>query len=334
MRIVILGGTGFLGKKLTLALLKQGQLTDSQGQSKRISKIVVFDKQLSLLADDRLESITGDMSSKSSLAKLILPETDIIIHLAAIVSAEAEQNFDLGMQVNLLATQSLLEICRELPRPPKFLFASSVAVFGGVLPELIQDDTAPNPQSSYGTQKAICELLINDYSRRGFIEGLSLRFPTIVVRPGKANAASSSFASSIIREPLQGQSAICPVTADSRLWILSPRKAIEAVGKALLLPGEQLGDNRILSLPGISVSVQDMLDSLTRLAGEAIGRRIHWQHDPFIQNIVGSWPSQFNAKRALGLGFEPDASIQEIIQNFIEDDLEIASATSVSSGSS
>ncbi|MCA9835558.1 MAG: SDR family oxidoreductase [Trueperaceae bacterium] len=317
MRVVILGGAGFLGQKLTKALLEKG---DIKGQA--ISKLLVFDRfEANLEADERLEQITGDISQPTTLEKLILPDTDVIIHLAAIVSGEAEQNFDLGMQINLHATEALLEVCRKLNKPPQFLFASSIAVFGGDMPEIIEDNTAPTPQSSYGAQKAICELLINDYSRKGFIDGIILRFPTIVVRPGKPNAATSTFASSIIREPLQGQEAICPVTGDTKLWILSPRQAIRSAVKALDMDTDLLGSHRTLSLPGITVSVQDMVTSLEEISGKAVVDRIVWQHSHFIQQIVGSWPSRFTARRALELGFEPDASMTEIIQNFIEDDL-------------
>ncbi len=322
MRVVILGAAGFLGKKLAKALLAKGTIKDGLGQTKDIKKLVAFDKfKADLETDDRLELVTGDVTDQATLEQLILPETDVIIHLAAIVSGEAEQNFDLGMQVNLHATQTLLEICRNLSKAPKFLFASSVAVFGGDMPEVIQDNTAATPQSSYGAQKAICELLINDYSRKGFIDALVLRFPTIVVRPGKPNAATSTFASSIIREPLQGQKALCPVSGDTRLWILSPRQAIRTAVKALDMDSSSLGSNRTLSLPGITVSVQEMVASLESIAGKEVANRIEWQSDPFIQKIVGSWPSRFTAHRALELGFEPDASMNEIIQNFIEDDL-------------
>ena len=321
MRVVLLGGAGFLGQKLAKALLQKGQL-DYQEQSRKIEKLVVFDKfQVNFSDDKRLEFITGDITDKSTLENLILPHTDVIIHLAAIVSGQAEKDFDLGMQVNLLATQALLETCRKLPKPPRFLFASSIAVFGGDVPEVIEDSTAPVPQSSYGTQKAITELLINDYSRRSFIDGVTLRFPTIVVRPGKPNAATSTFASSIIREPLQGEKAVCPVTPDTRLWILSPRQAIRSAIKALEIDSSSLGMNRTLSLPGITVSVQEMVDALEAIVGQEVVRRIDWKPDPFIQNIVGSWPSRFRPQRALELGFEPDTSMTEIIQKYINDDM-------------
>ena len=272
MRVVLLGGAGFLGQKLIKSLLQKGQL-EYQGETRAIEKLVVFDKfQVDFPDDKRLEFIIGDITDTSTLETLVLPNTDVIIHFAAIVSGQAEKDFDLGMQVNLLATQALLETCRKLSKPPRFLFASSIAVFGGDMPEVIEDATAPIPQSSYGTQKAITELLINDYSRKGFIDGITLRFPTIVVRPGKPNAATSTFASSIIREPLQGERAICPVSPETKLWILSPRQAVRSSLKALELNGSSLGKNRTLSLPGITVSVQEMVDALEAIAGQEVVR--------------------------------------------------------------
>ncbi len=321
MRVVLLGGAGFLGQKLIKALLQKGQL-EFDGETRAIEKLTVFDTfQATLPKDERLAFFTGDITDTSTLETLILPHTDVIIHFAAIVSGQAEKDFDLGMQVNLLATQALLEVCRKLSKPPRFLFASSIAVFGGDMPDVIEDATAPIPQSSYGTQKAIIELLINDYSRKRFIDGTTLRFPTIVVRPGKPNAATSTFASSIIREPLQGERAICPVTAETQLWILSPRQAIRSAIKALELDRSRPGKNRILSLPGITVSVKEMVGALEEVAGLDVAQRIEWKPDSFIQSIVGSWPSRFNPKRALELGFESDRSMNEIIQTFIEDDM-------------
>lgn len=322
MRVAILGGAGFLGKKLALALLERGYLVSNDGSRKDISKLILFDKVAASLADDsRLETITGEITNPSDIRSLLAQKPDVIFHLAAVVSGEAEENFELGMKVNLQATQTILETCRTTGFSPRLLFSSSVAVFGGDMPPIIQDDTAPFPQSSYGTQKAICELLINDYSRRGFIDGRVLRLPTIVVRPGKPNRATSSFASSIIREPLQGKEAVCPVSKDTKLWIMSPRKAIESFIHAAELPANAFGKHRTVSLPGLTVSVQEMIRSLEVIAGREVVNRIAWQPDAFIQRIVGSWPSAFAPKRAEALGFKADNSMKEIIQAFIDDDL-------------
>lgn len=323
MHVVILGGAGFLGKRLALALLTRGYLRASDGNQKSISKLTLFDKVVPspLIDDSRLETITGEITDVNDIHSLLNQKPDVIFHLAAVVSGEAEENFELGMNVNLQATQNILEVCRELAFSPKFLFSSSVAVFGGEMPSVIQDDTAPFPQSSYGTQKAICELLINDYSRRGFIDGRVLRLPTIVVRPGKPNRATSSFASSIIREPLQGKEAVCPVSKDTKLWIMSPRKAIGNFIHAAELSADAFGKHRIVSLPGLTVSVEDMMETLEAVAGQETVKRISWQPDALIQRIVGSWPSAFAPERATALGFKADDSMTQIIQAFIDDDL-------------
>jgi D-erythronate 2-dehydrogenase len=325
MKVIILGGAGFLGKKLALALLERGYLTHN-GSRVDISKLIVFDKVEPLPplpSDSRLEIVTGDMTNVQTIQSLFGQNPDVIFHLAAIVSGEAEENFDLGMKVNLQATRDILEVCRGLRPPPRFLFSSSVAVFGGDMPDIIQDDSAPFPQSSYGTQKALGELLINDYSRRGFVDGRVLRLPTIVVRPGKPNRATSSFASSIIREPLQGNVAVCPVSPDTKLWIMSPRRATESFIYAAELPADVFGKHRTVSLPGLTVSVREMIDSLGAIAGQETVSRILWQADSFIQTIVGSWPSAFAPYRALALGFQADSSMTQIIQAFLEDDVSL-----------
>lgn len=317
MQIVITGGAGFLGQQLARRLLAQGQI-----MGRPIQKLLVFDTSpAQLVADPRLELVRGDITDPHTIRALVTDETGLIFHLAAVVSGEAEQNFELGMQVNLLATLNLLERCRQLGHRPRLVFASSVAVFGGDLPPMIEDGTALNPQSSYGTQKAVGELLVNDYSRKNFVDGRVLRLPTIVVRPGKPNKAASTFASSIIREPLQGQSAVCPVAPATRMWIQSPRRAVANLLHAAELSPEAWGNSRVVALPGLSVSIREMVDSLQEIAGEEVVRRIGWQPDPFIEKIVGGWPVHFAPQRALALGFEADRSMGEIIRTFIEDEL-------------
>jgi nucleoside-diphosphate-sugar epimerase len=323
MRIIIFGGAGFLGKKLALKLLEKGKISAGGKPAEPIKQITVFDRALAtgLPDDPRLEILAGDICDEAAIRALLSQPVDVIFHLAAIVSGEAEKNFELGMNVNLHASLQLLELCRELNRHPVLVFASSCAIFGGELSETIRDDTAPTPQSSYGTQKAIVDLLLNDYSRRRFIDGRALRLPTIVVRPGKPNAATSSFASSIIREPLQGQRASCPVSGDTKVWLLSPRRVTDNFIHAAELPAEKLGRNRNINLPGITVTVNEMVDSLKEVGGADKAELIDWEPDAFIQSIVLTWPPQFITERALELGFQRDNSVREIIESFIKDEL-------------
>ncbi|HMQ91370.1 MAG TPA: SDR family oxidoreductase [Flavilitoribacter sp.] len=323
MRIIIFGGAGFLGKKLARELLKRGELSVDGQAPRKIRRLALFDnvEAVGLPADPRLEVVVGDIRDQTRVRSVLEDPVDVIFHLAAVVSGEAEKNFDLGMAVNLHATLQLLELCRNLPTRPVLVFASSCAVFGGELSETISDYTAPMPRSSYGTQKAVADLLISDFSRRGFVDGRCLRLPTIVVRPGKPNAATSSFASSIIREPLQKQRAVCPVAPDTKVWILSPKQVIENFIHAAQLPAAALGANRIINLPGITLSVAEMVSALEAVAGPETRALIDWVPDPFIQSIVMTWPPYFNPTRALELGFLRDESMREIIEAFMEEEL-------------
>jgi D-erythronate 2-dehydrogenase len=319
MRIVITGGCGFLGRRLALLLLEQD----------RVDQLVLFDNAPSALPlpdDKRLGVVTGDIADRATVAKLIAPGTDAVFHLAAIVSGQAEADTDLGYRVNLDGTRAVLDACRALGSKPRMVFASSLAVYGGALPPAVGDDTALTPQSSYGTQKAIGELLVNDYSRKGFVDGRALRLPTVVVRPGLPNRAASTFASSMIREPLTGKDAVCPVSPDTVMALASPRRVVASLAHALDIAGDALGQNRTLQLPGYSVSVGEMAEALCRAAGESAYKRIAWRPDATIQAIVGSWPRELNAPRAKALGFQPDTGIDEAIQFFIEDDLAMQKA--------
>jgi nucleoside-diphosphate-sugar epimerase len=285
---------------------------------------VLFDNAgpaLPLPEDRRVRLVTGDIADRGTVARLIAPGTDAVFHLAAIVSGEAEANTDLGYRVNLDGTRAVLDACRALGTAPKLVFASSLAVYGGALPPLVGEDTPLSPQSSYGAQKAIGELLVNDYSRKGFVDGRAVRLPTVVVRPGLPNRAASTFASSMIREPLCGQDAVCPVSPETVMALASPRRIVTGLVQALDLPGDKLGTNRSLQLPGFSVSVGEMAAALRRVGGDAAHARIRWQPDPLIQAIVGSWPQSLASPRAEALGFASDAGIDEVVQAFIEDDL-------------
>jgi nucleoside-diphosphate-sugar epimerase len=318
MRIVITGGCGFLGRRVAMRLLDQGSALGP------VDELVLFDNAppaLPLPQDKRLRVVTGDIADRATVAALIAPGTDAVFHLAAIVSGQAEADTDLGYRVNLDGTRAVLDACRALGSAPRLVFASSLAVYGGALPPLVGDDTALTPQSSYGTQKAIGELLVNDYSRKGFVDGRALRLPTVVVRPGLPNRAASTFASSMIREPLTGRDAVCPVSPDTVMALASPRRIVAGLVHALGLPGEAFGTSRSMQLPGFSVSVGEMAAALRRAGGDSALARLSWAQDAQIQAIVGSWPQTLAAPRAEALGFGRDRDIDEVVQAFIEDDL-------------
>lgn len=323
MQVVITGGAGMLGKKLARELLKRGSLAGADGNPAKIDRLVLMDiaEAPDLPKDPRVSFVAGQVHDAGLMKQLIAGDTASVFHFAAVVSAGAEADFALGYRVNLDGTRSVLEACRALGRPPRVVFTSSVAVYGGDLPPVIGDEQPLTPQTSYGAHKAMGELLVNDFTRKGFIDGRSLRLPTIVVRPGKPNLAASTFASSIIREPLQGQDAICPVKPDSMMPLLSPRRTVAAFIRAHDLPAAAWGVNRALMLPSLDVSVTEMAHALKRVAGAEAYARIKWQIDPRIQKIVEGWPGRLNSKRARAMGFESDASVDAIIQAFIEDDL-------------
>jgi nucleoside-diphosphate-sugar epimerase len=318
MRIVITGGCGFLGRRVAIRLLEESSAVGP------VDELILFDNAppaLPLPEDRHIKLVTGDIADRDIVGALIAPGTDAVFHLAAIVSGQAEAETDLGYRVNLDGTRAVLDACRALGTCPRLVFASSLAVYGGVLPPAVGDDTALTPQSSYGTQKALGELLVNDYSRKGFVDGRALRLPTVVVRPGRPNRAASTFASSIIREPLSGQSAVCPVAADTVMALASPRAVVAGLVHGLGISGEEFGVSRSLQLPGFSVSVGEMAAALRRAAGADAYARIAWEPDPQIQAIVGGWPQALATPRAEAMGFVPDKDIDAVIAAFIEDDL-------------
>jgi D-erythronate 2-dehydrogenase len=315
MRIVITGGCGFLGTRLALRLLER----------RDVSELILFDSAASALPlpeDKRLRLITGDIADRAAVQGVIAAGTASVFHLAAVVSGQAEADTELGYRVNVDGIRGVLDACRALVTCPRVVFASSLAVYGGELPPAVGDDTLLTPQTSYGTQKAIGELLVNDYSRKGFIDGRAVRLPTVVVRPGLPNRAASTFASSIIREPLSGREAICPVSPDTVMALASPRRIVEGLLLAHDLPADAIGANHSLQLPGFSVAVGEMAAAVRRAAGEAAYARIRWQPDPQIQQIISGWPQALLAARAEALGFAADNGIDEVVQAFIEDDLE------------
>ena len=321
MKVLITGGAGFLGQRLARELLSRGSLKDPRGASQAITELVLLDVvRAGDFGDSRVRAEVGDIAERSVLERVIDNQTTEIFHLAAIVSGQAEADFELGMRINLDASRLLLETCWQRGHRPRVVFTSSVAVYGGELPEIVQNDTALNPQSSYGAQKAIAELLLNDYARRGFVDGRVLRLPTISVRPGRPNAAASSFASGIIREPLNGEAAVCPVAGSTRLWLLSPRKAIESLITGLELDAAALGNQRVLNLPGISVSVDEMIAALREVAGDAVANRIVREPDARVEKIVGSWPGRWDTSRAERLGLSGERSFADVIRSYIADE--------------
>lgn len=321
MKVVVTGGAGFLGQRLIRALCARGRLTDAEGRERPIERIVAADASEGGqgIADSRLRFARGDVADANFVVELLGQDTASVFHLAAVVSGAAERDFDLGMRVNLDGTRALLEACRRQSRPPKLVFASSVAVFGQPQPEVVTDATMPTPQSSYGVQKLIGELLVGDCSRKGFIDGRCVRLPTIVVRPGRPNAAASSFASGIIREPLAGEPAVCPVGPETALWIASPDAAVAALVHAHELGADRWGTLRSLNLPGIRVTVAAMLEALRQAAGEAVAARVRFEPDEAVAAIVRSWPSRFDTARADALGFPRDADFTSILKQYLRD---------------
>jgi len=316
VRVVITGGCGFLGRRVALRLMERADLDE----------FVLFDNAASALPlpeDKRLRLVTGDVGDPATVRGVVCPGTSSIFHLAAVVSGEAEADTDLGYRVNLDGTRAVLDACRALGTCPRVVFASSLAVYGGVLPPTVGDDTPLTPQTSYGTQKAIGELLVNDYSRKGFVNGRALRLPTVVVRPGRPNRAASTFASSMIREPLSGREAVCPVSPDTVMALASPRRVVDALLHAHDLPAAAFGTSRSLQLPGFSVAVGEMADAVRRAGGKEAYTRIRWEPNPLIERIVSGWPQALTAPRAAALGFAADDGIDEVVQAFIEDDLKM-----------
>jgi len=326
MRIVITGGAGFLGSRLARGILERGKLTNAQGQSAEVTELVLFDVVPPSVTDPRVRAVTGDLGDAHLVARVVTPETDSIFHLAAVVSGQAEAEFDVGMRVNLDATRTLLERCRTLARPPKFVFTSSLAVFGGPLPDPVADDSPITPQTSYGSQKAMDEFMVYDMTRKGFIDGRSLRLPTITVRPGKPNRAASGFASGIIREPLAGVEAICPVRPSAAMWVSSPRAVIANLIVGHEVPATAFAQagfahTRSVNVSGIRVGVGAMVDALRRVSGDAVASLVKWQIDPVVDRIVATWPANFAPVLGPALGMRADSDFEAIVRQYIDDEL-------------
>eukprot|EP01037_Dinobryon_pediforme_P008203 gene8203-8287_t len=308
-----------VGRKLTARLLADRQLAGQTVTDLDLADVI---QPVTTAVDGlKIVPLQVDISRAAEVRALIARRPDMIFHLAAIVSGEAEADFDKGYAMNLDGTRYVLDAIRaEAAYCPRLIFTSSIAVFGAPFPEVIEDEFFTTPRTSYGTQKAIGELLVSDYSRRGFVDGMSLRFPTICVRPGLPNAAASGFFSNIIREPLQGKPAILPVSRDVRHWHASPRAAINFLVHAAALDTAKLDARRTISLPGLCVSVAEQIEALRDVAGAKAVALIRDEPNETIARIVAGWPQNFNPKRALALGFEPDASFAAIIRIHLQDD--------------
>jgi D-erythronate 2-dehydrogenase len=320
MHVLCTGAAGMIGRKLTARLRQDGALAGRAISRLTLMDIVAPAESAGAGAD--IVSAAIDPSLPGAAASVIAGRPDVIFHLAAIVSGEAETDFEKGYAVNFAGTRALLEAIRLADGyHPKVVFASSIAVFGAPFPEAIPDDFIHAPLTSYGTQKAMSELLLADYSRRGFLDGVGIRLPTIVVRPGKPNKAASSFFSSIIREPLAGQEAVLPVDEGVRHWFASPRAAVSFLVHAAGLPRDRLGDRINLTMPGVCATVGDEIASLARIAGPKVAARIRREPDALVARIVAGWPQKFDARRAAALGFAAEASFDDIIRAHIEDEL-------------
>jgi nucleoside-diphosphate-sugar epimerase len=321
VRILVVGGAGMVGRKLAARLARDGSLGGTP--ISHLALVDVVEPERPASAEFDVDTVVADVAEPGVARDLLSGRPDVIFHLAAVLSGEAEADLEKGYRVNLDGTRCLLDAIRTSGSgyAPRIVFASSIAVFGTPLPEVIADDQALTPLTSYGTQKAIGELLLNDYTRRGILDGVGIRLPTICVRPGKPNRAASGFFSSIIREPLVGQEAVLPVSDEVRHWHASPRAAVGFLVHAATLDSGALGDRRCLTMPGVSVTVAEQIEALRRIAGEDAVRLIRREPDQTVMRIIATWPRSFDARRARSLGFTAEASFDEIIHAHIEDEL-------------
>lgn len=318
MKVLILGGAGMVGRNLALRLVADGALGGQPVEELTLFDVVPADVQGG--GRTRVVAKTGDISDRATVDALVAERPEVIFHLAAVVSGEAEADFDKGYRINLDGTRHLFEAIRALADyHPRVVYTSSIAVFGAPFPEAIGDDFITAPMTSYGAQKMIGELLLNDYSRRGIFDGVGIRLPTIVVRPGKPNKAASGFFSGIIREPLAGMDALLPVDDDVMHWVASPASATGFLLHAATMDTAPLGARRCLTMPGLAITVGEMVAALGEVAGPEAVARIRREPDQTIRGIVAGWPRNFDAARAAEFGFTADASFQDIIRAHIRD---------------
>ncbi|MEP4114102.1 MAG: D-erythronate dehydrogenase [Nitratireductor sp.] len=320
MRVLVTGAAGMIGRKLVARLVRDGGLNGRRLAALDLHDIVGADAPA--IAGTAVSIHVGDLAAPGEADRLVAAKPDVVFHLAGVVSAEAEADFDKGYRVNLDGTRALFEAIRLAGHAPRVVFSSSIAVFGGPFPDTIPDDFHPTPLTSYGTQKLIGEALLADYSRRGFLDGIGLRLPTICVRPGKPNKAASSFFSSIIREPLAGRQTVLPVPRSVLHTHASPRAAVGFLLHAAGLAGDAVGPRRNVTMPGVACTVGEQIDALGRIAGTRAVALIREQRDDAVWAIVRNWPTRFTAERARALGFEAEESFDEIVRAHIEDELD------------
>jgi D-erythronate 2-dehydrogenase len=309
VRILVTGAAGFLGQRVIRTLLSSPEWPGAT--------VIAADLAECPIDDPRIEKRTGRVEDVAFASAIVEPGVAVVFHLAAVLSGQSEAEFDVGLRVNVDGTRALLEACRRATQPPRVVFSSTIAALGGRLPPVVPDAQIVEPESTYGATKAICELLVSEYSRRGFVDGISCRVPTVAIRPGKPNSALSSFVSGIVREPLAGIDAICPVPPDTRIWICSPDAATRNLVHAARVDAARLEGRRTVNLPGLTVTPAEMLVSLERLAGREVRERVRLDVDARTARIVRSWPGAFDITRALALGFTADRDIDEVIRQFM-----------------
>ena len=326
VKVVITGGTGFIGLRLARRLVEVGALRGTGEQPQLIDEIVLFDAVLPagrpVGLDDRVEMVAGDVADASQLRTLLDRPDCSVFHLGSVLSAGGELDFDLAMRVNLDGGRNVLEVCRHLGSRPRLVAASTYATWGGAaMPDVVSDTAKQTPQTTYGTTKAILELLVNDYTRKGFLDGRCARLPTVIIRPGKPNLAASSWVSAIFREPLAGQAYALPVPLDLRHPVAGVRTVVEGLMRLHEVSGDALGDDRAVTFPSLSVTAAEMLDAVRRVAEERLLGNVSVEPDPHILAIVETWPTRAHFERALGLGIPIDLGLASIVRSYIEDEV-------------
>lgn len=324
MKVVITGGTGFIGQRLAARLLEKGTVAGPDGAQHPIDEMVLFDmvvpQTLSAGLEGRVKTVEGEIADRDTVFSLIDRPDIGVFHLASVVSGGGEKDFDLAMRVNLDGGRYVLEACRALGSAPRVLFTSSIATFGGaVMPDVVGDAVKQTPQTTYGMTKAVLELMVNDYTRKGFIDGRSARLPTVIIRPGKPNAAASGFFSGLFREPLNGIDFTIPVPTSVQHPVIGYRTVVDGIAALYEADGPAIGDDRAVTLPSITATVEELMGALHAVAGDRKLGSLTVEPDPFIQDIVKTWPRAASGERAERLGLPRDESLNDIVAAFIED---------------